>query len=252
MQSLFVGPNDLRDPAFAIHSDARIICVNDEHRSTLEAQYAGDAIGRRTCRHSVLRIPLPPIHCTAKTVVDNGDGVQDGTYLSQHVTRGNMETPFKTPEQLLQYRSLKQVLADKGTTVYRVSPGDPIFSALELMAKRSIGFLTVDENGKLVGVLSERDYARKVILQGRASKETPVRDIMTKDVVTVTIEQTVPQCMALMNKHGFRHLPVMSGDEVVGVLSIRDLLKEIVAHHERLIRDMELERTAMLSGGTSY
>jgi CBS domain-containing protein len=120
------------------------------------------------------------------------------------------------------------------------------------MAEKNIGFLTVQENGKLVGVLSERDYARKVILEGRSSKDTPVSDIMTKDVVKVSVEHTVPECMALMSKHSFRHLPVVSGDKVLGVLSIRDLLKELIAHHERLIRDLELERTAILSGGTSY
>jgi CBS domain-containing protein len=163
-----------------------------------------------------------------------------------------MEPPIKTPEQLLRYRSLDQILADKGNVVYAVSPNESVFSALQLMAEKNIGFVTVEENTKLVGVLSERDYARKVILQGRASKDTPVGDIMTKDVVTVSVEQTVPQCMELMSTRGFRHLPVVSGLKVLGVLSIRDLLKETIAHHERLIRDLELERTAMLSGGTSY
>ena len=163
-----------------------------------------------------------------------------------------MESPFKTPEQLLQYRSLEQILADKGTGVYSIAAGEPVFSALELMAEKNVGFLIVDERGKMVGVLSERDYARRVILQARSSKDTPVRDIMTQDVIAVSDRETVPRCMALMNKHGVRHLPVMSGDTVAGVLSIRDILNEIVAHHERLIRDMELERTAMFSGGTSY
>ena len=163
-----------------------------------------------------------------------------------------MEPPFKTPEQLLRYRSLEQILADKGSAVYAAAPGDPVLSALKLMAERNVGFLIVQDGAMLVGVLSERDYARKVVLQARSSKDTPVSDIMTREVVTVDVEHTVPHCMALMNQHRFRHLPVMSGRKVIGVLSIRDLLKEIVAHHERLIRDLELERTAMLSGGTSY
>ena len=84
-----------------------------------------------------------------------------------------MESPFKTPEQLLQYRSLEQILADKGTGVYSIAAGEPVFSALELMAEKNVGFLIVDERGKMVGVLSERDYARRVILQARSSKDTP-------------------------------------------------------------------------------
>jgi CBS domain-containing protein len=104
----------------------------------------------------------------------------------------------------------------------------------------------------LAGVLSERDYARKVIVEDRSSKDTLVREIMTKDVVTVTLDHTVPQCMAMMNAGGFRHLPVVATGKTLGVLSIRDLLKEVVAHHERLIRDMELAKLTMLSGGTSY
>lgn len=163
-----------------------------------------------------------------------------------------MESPIKTPEQLLQYRTLQQVLADKPSGAYAVSPNDPVFSALQLMADKNIGFVVVDENGKLVGVLSERDYARRVILRGRSSKDTPVREIMTTEVVTVTPEHTVPQCMALMHAGGFRHLPVVAGSRVIGVLSIRDLLKETVTHHERLIRDMEIERMAMMSGGSTY
>ena len=100
--------------------------------------------------------------------------------------------------------------------------------------------------------VSERDYARKVMLQGRSSKDAFVREVMTKEVVTVTLDHTVPQCMALMHGGSFRHLPVVADGKTVGVLSIRDLLKEIVAHHERLIRDMELAKLTMLSGGSSY
>jgi signal-transduction protein with cAMP-binding, CBS, and nucleotidyltransferase domain len=163
-----------------------------------------------------------------------------------------MESPIKTPEQLLQYRTLEQILADKPFKACAVGPDDSVFAALELMANKNIGFVVVQENEKMVGVLSERDYARKVILLGRSSRDLPVREIMTAKVVTVTPEHTVPQCMALMHANNFRHLPVVSADKVLGVLSIRDLLKETVAHHERLIRDMELERLTMSSGGSSY
>lgn len=161
-----------------------------------------------------------------------------------------MEPPLKTPEQLLAYKSIQQLLAAKSTGVASVSPDSLVFDALLLMEKRNIGFLVVLEQEKLAGVLSERDYARKVILAGKASKETPVREIMTAKVLTVGLSDTVPRCMALMTENRIRHLPVVEGGRVIGVLSIRDLLKEIIAHHERLIRDMELERIALLNSGS--
>jgi CBS domain-containing protein len=164
-----------------------------------------------------------------------------------------METPFKTPEQLLAYKSIPQLLAGKSTGVVSVSPGTLVYDALLLMEKRDIGFLVVLEQEELVGVISERDYARKVIIVGKASRDTPVRDIMTETVLTVATSDTVPACMALMTEKRIRHLPVMEGSRVTGVLSMRDLLKEIITHHERLIRDMELERIAIMnSGAGSY
>jgi len=163
-----------------------------------------------------------------------------------------MEPPIRTPVQILRDRSLRQILADKSENVYAVEPGDSVFSAIQLMADKNLGIVLVEQNGKLVGVLSERDYARKIILQGRSSKDTLVREIMTTNVVTVTPDHSIPQCMALMNSGGFRHLPIVADGKTIGVLSIRDLLKKIVAHHERLIRDMELAKLTMLSGGTSY
>lgn len=163
-----------------------------------------------------------------------------------------MESHIKTPEEHLKYRPLRRILADKPAGVHAVAPGDTVFTAMGKMAQANIGFLAVLDRERLVGVLSERDYARKVMLQGRSSADTPVRDIMTADVVTVTPENTLPQCMALMNQHGFRHLPVVENGKISGVLSIRDLLREIVAHHERVIRDLDLERMTMMSGGSSY
>jgi len=163
-----------------------------------------------------------------------------------------MEPAIKTPEQLLRYRSLREILGDKPGQVHAVDAGSSVFSAIQLMANRNIGLVLVEETGKLVGVLSERDYARKVILEGRSSKDTLVREIMTTGVVTVTPDHTVSQCMAKMHAGGFRHLPVVADGKTIGVLSVRDLLREIVAHHERLIRDMELAKLTMMSGGTSY
>ena len=163
-----------------------------------------------------------------------------------------MESALKTPEQLLRYRPLAKILADKPAGAYAVGPDSPVLAAVQLMADRNVGFVLVEADAKLVGVVSERDYARKVILLGRSSKDTLVREIMTTSVVTVTLDRTVPECMALMHAGGFRHLPVVADGKTVGVLSIRDLLKETVAHHERLIREMELERLTMQSGGSSY
>lgn len=163
-----------------------------------------------------------------------------------------MKHPLKSPEQLLAFKPLKRVLAAKTPGAHAVAPGTSIFDALRLMADKEIGFLVVLDGAKLVGVVSERDYARKVVLQGKASGDTPVRDIMTREVVSVGLGHTIPECMALMNEHGLRHLPVIDGDAVIGVLSVRDLLKEIVEHHERLIRNMELEKSTLLNPSGSH
>jgi CBS domain-containing protein len=159
---------------------------------------------------------------------------------------------LQTPEQLLAYKSLKRVLAAKPAGAHAVAPNTSIFEALRLMASKEIGFLVVLDGTNLVGVVSERDYARKVVLQGKASSDTPVRDIMTRDVVSVGLGHTIPECMALMNQHGFRHLPVIDSGTVIGVLSVRDLLREIVEHHERLIRNLELEKSTLLNQRGSH
>ena len=162
-----------------------------------------------------------------------------------------MESPIKTPEQLLQYRPLRRILADKGAAVHAVGPVDTVLAAIEQMAAHNIGFLVVLDREKLVGVLSERDCARRVLLHGRAT-DTPVHDVMTGEVVTVGADQTLPQCMALMHGHALRHLPVIDQGSVIGVLSMRDVLGEIVVHHERVIRDLEIERMSIMSGGSTY
>jgi len=162
-----------------------------------------------------------------------------------------MAAGLRTPEQLLAYRPLKELLAAKPPIVHAVAPADSVYSALQRMADHGIGFLVVLDGDRLAGVLSERDYARKVILRDRSSKETLVRDIMTTDVVTVTPDHSIPQCMALMSARGIRHLPVVERGKVIGVLSVRDLLKAVVAHHERCIRDLEAERMTTLNPNVS-
>jgi CBS domain-containing protein len=159
---------------------------------------------------------------------------------------------LKTPEQLLAYKPLKRVLAAKTAGAHAVAPNTSILEALRLMASKEIGFLVVLDGTNLVGVVSERDYARRVVLQGKASSDTPVRDIMTRDIVSVGLGHTIPECMALMNQHGVRHLPVIDSGAVIGVLSVRDLLREIVEHHEQVIRNLDLEKLTLLNQRGSH
>ena len=149
------------------------------------------------------------------------------------------------------YRSLRQLLAAKPAGVHSVGASATMWDALELMAERDVGALVVlDEEGSVIGLVSERDYARKGILLGRLAKETSVREVMNTLVISVTPEQTVPQCMALMTAHRTRHLLVLEEGRLIGVVSIGDLVKEVISHHEHVIKELELERLILFSQGT--
>lgn len=134
--------------------------------------------------------------------------------------------------------TIASILRNKGGRVWSVEPETTVYDALALLADKDIGALLVVSGGRLVGVLSERDYARKVILEGRSSKDTRVGDIMSSEVVTVTPEHRVDECMRLMTEHHIRHLPVMRGDEIAGVVSIGDLVNSIISEQAHTIEQL--------------
>ena len=131
------------------------------------------------------------------------------------------------------------ILKEKGTDIWSVSPLQSVYEAIEKMADKQVGALLVMSDGVLVGIVSERDYARKVILKGRSSKNTQVKQIMTSPLVCVTPAHTLDECMALMTTHRIRHLPVMKEQRVLGVVSIGDLVKWIISEQEATIRHLE-------------
>ena len=125
-------------------------------------------------------------------------------------------------------RSVRQLLESKPSEVFSIGPDAPVIDAIRLMAEKRVGAVLVCDNGRLVGILSERDYARKIVLQGRSSSDTPVRAIMTSDVISVGLGDTADHCMQLVTQRRIRHLPVVQGDEVLGVVSIGDLVKAVI------------------------
>ena len=136
-------------------------------------------------------------------------------------------------------KPVSELLRSRNTTLWHVKPEDTVFDALKVLAEHEVGALMVMERGRLVGILSERDYTRKVALQGRNSKETTVAEIMTRDVVVVTPQTRTRDCMALMSQRKIRHLPVVDGGSVLGMISIRDILDDIIADHELTIAQLQ-------------
>ena len=132
-----------------------------------------------------------------------------------------------------------QLLKQKSGTVHSVGPEAPVLEAIRLMAEHGVGALLVMQSQQLVGVVSERDYARKVILKGRSSSETSVREIMSSPVFTVRPDQTVHECMQIVNDKRVRHLPVVEGERVVGVLSIGDLVRAVLEEQQKTIEELE-------------
>lgn len=149
-----------------------------------------------------------------------------------------MERPMKP---------LKELLAAKQPGVHSVSITATVLDALRVMAEKDVGAVVVLDGERLVGILTERDYARKGILAGRAAKDTPIREIMSENVVCVTPTHTVEQCMALMTERRIRHLPVIENGKLIGLLSMRDLVQEVISHHEHVIKDLKQDMLFVLN-----
>jgi len=135
--------------------------------------------------------------------------------------------------------TVSQLLQAKGTEIHTIGSDATVFDALKLMAEKDVGALVVVDDGRLAGIISERDYARKVILLGKSSHDMVVREIMSAKVITVHPGQTVEECMALMTGKRVRHLPVTEGERLIGVLSIGDLVKDVITEQEQTIKQLE-------------
>jgi CBS domain-containing protein len=135
--------------------------------------------------------------------------------------------------------SVSAILAHKGSAVWSIASNSMVFDAIQLMADKNVGALPVVDNGQLVGMISERDYTRKITLRGKSSKDTPVRDIMTPEPVTVNVTDTVGECMRVMTDSRIRHLPVMEGKKMIGLVSIGDLVRGIISAQTATIEALE-------------
>ena len=136
-------------------------------------------------------------------------------------------------------KTVANILAVKGSEVFRVAPGASVYEALQILAEKNTGALVVTEGGKLVGVISERDYARKVVLVDRSSRDTLVSEIMSSDVKTVAPTASIEECMELMTERHIRHLPVLEDNELVGVVSIGDVVKAVIADLAAMVEQLD-------------
>jgi len=158
-----------------------------------------------------------------------------------------MDNPLRHPGEILAFRPLSEILASKPRPLLSIGPLESALSAVQMMADNDIGFLVVLDRDAIVGVLSERDCARRLVLERKPPETTPVSDLMVREVVSVGPAHTFADCLKLMHQHGIRHLPVIDREKPVAVVSIRDLLGEAVAHHARIIAELERERLTIFT-----
>jgi Predicted signal-transduction protein containing cAMP-binding and CBS domains len=137
-------------------------------------------------------------------------------------------------------KTVRNILDAKGRDVWRIAPDESVLDAIRMMSEKSVGALLVMEGARLAGIISERDYARKVILKGKSSEKTPVREIMTTDVVCAAPDESIEDCMRVMTEKRIRHLPVVENETVIGVLSIGDLVKAIIEEQHFTIKQLEM------------
>jgi CBS domain-containing protein len=135
--------------------------------------------------------------------------------------------------------SISEILGQKGSTVWSISPNATVYEAIQLMADKNVGAVLVTENDKLVGIISERDYTRKVVLKGKSSKTATVKEILSSHIIQVSPSHTVEDCMRLMTDHHIRHLPVLEGEKVVGIISIGDLVNWIISAQHTAISQLQ-------------
>jgi len=153
-----------------------------------------------------------------------------------------MGVSLRGPGEILAYRPLKLILHTKPQTLWSVSSQDNVATAVGLMDERDIGCVVVVDDGKIVGIVSERDCVRRVILTSKPAEATSVSEIMVRDVITADLSHTFAECLNLMHRHRIRHLPIVDAGKPIAVISIRDLLSEAVSHHAKVIAELERER----------
>ena len=148
--------------------------------------------------------------------------------------------------------TIKQILDTKGYAIWSIHPQESVFAAIQQMAEKEVGALVVLEDDAVVGIISERDYARKVTLKGRSDRETAVRDIMTPDVIYVRLEQSLEECMTIVTERRIRHLPVLDSGRLIGIISIGDLVKTIIAEQQFIIEQLEQGDVLQFVGGAVH
>ena len=198
---------------------------------------------RRERRSKVADIYPAPAASARRLEFYKGAGFTDllKFFWSSTLTRPIIfgKTPKRRGEIMEITTTIGSILNRKGSTVWSVSPDNTVFEAISMMAEKNIGALPVLEGDRLVGMISERDYARKVILLGRGSRETKVSEIMTRNLRTVGLNDSVQECMQLMTENRFRHLPVIEGDKLIGLISIGDCVNWIISAQTAAIDDLE-------------